>query len=393
MMKNLLPYPSEWKGLLNLFDGCGCFSKPQFGNFCQAATGMAVSQYSAISRWSRLFCKKDQSTLNDFFNESPWDDASVYDRLSRLIARRVKDAYLGIIDDTLSHKPYAKKMENVGWFYDGKAKEQQKGHNVVTSGVKSLELNFVPSCSELYKKGSGRSKNDIACTMVRRICHYNKNVIIFAVDSWYSNSIVLGGIKRCRKHYVTEIKSNRNVTIGNKKRFAREHEKHIPKKRFTEAIIKGAKYRYFQTSAFIKSLGSVNLVFSQKYDENEKKWGETYYLITDILTMQGDKVIELYLERGLIEGFHREGKQQLGMEEYQLCNSRGIERYLFLVLLVFVLLLLLSQQAMRKTSKSQTIGELREQLKAECYTILLQKSKHMTEEQQKDLVQRFAKGL
>ena len=91
--------------------------------------------------------------------------------------------------------------------------------------------------------------------------------------------------------------------------------------------------------------------------------------------MGGERVIELFLLRGGIEGFHRESKQQLGLEDYQLRNSRGIERYLFLVLLVYVLLLLLCQKQMRESFEPKTIGELREHLKAECYTTLLQQAK------------------
>lgn len=338
---------------------------------------MAVSQHSSIKRWSVLFDKKNQSSLNDFFAVSPWDESAVHTRLSRLTIRRVKDAQIGIIDDTLSHKPYAKKMDHLGIYYDGLTKKEQKGHSIVTHGIHSHELGFVPFDEQLYKK-DGRSKNDIACAMIERTQRFKK-LPLWLVDSWYSNVKVLGKIKESNSHYITEIKSNRNVTIDDKKRFVREHEKHTPKKDFTGVEIRGLKYRYFQTSAFISGLGNVNLVFSQKYEENDKKWGETYYIITDILSLKGERVIELFLLRGKIEGFHREWKQQLGMEEYQLRNDRGIERYLFLALLVYVLLLLLNQQLMKKTFESKTIGELCRELKAECHTTLLLNAKNFDE--------------
>lgn len=376
MKESLLQYPVEWKNLLNLFTPN--FSKPQFNNFCQAATCMAVSQYSSIKRWSVLFDKKNQSSLNDFFTVSPWDESLVHASLSRITVRKIKDAHIGIIDDTLSHKPYAKKMSNLGFYRDGLTGKKTQGHSVVTHGLHSNELGFVPFDEQLYRK-DGRSKNDIACEMIERTQRFRK-LQLYLVDSWYSNEKVLSRIKNSKAHFITDIKSNRNVTISRRNIWIREHEKNIPEELFIEKDIRNSCYRYFQTSAFISKIGNVNLVFSQRYDQKEEAWGETYYIITDILSMGGDRVIELYLLRGGIEGFHRQWKQDIGMESYQLRNDRGIERYLFLALLVFVLLLLLNQSQMRKSFESKTIGELCRDLKVECHTTLLLNAKHIDEE-------------
>ncbi|MBW2976141.1 transposase [Candidatus Woesearchaeota archaeon] len=373
MSDALLQYPKCWSNLLNLFKPC--FTKPQFSNFSQATTCIAVSQHSTISRWCNLFDKKYQSSLNDFFTVSPWEDDSVHTRLSRLTINRFKDMGIGIIDDTLSHKPYASKMDWLGIFYDGLTKKKQKGHSIVTHGLHSSQFGFIPFDEQLYKK-DGRSKNDIACTMIERTKRFKK-LPLYVVDSWYSNTKVLSRVKLANSHYITEIKSNRNVTLSNKCRYAREHEKHIRQKDFKEVLIKDSKYRYFQTLSFISGLGNVNLVFSQKYDKGREEWGETYYLITDVLSLSGERVIGLFLVRGEIEGFHREAKDKLGLEDYQLRTDRGIERYLFLVLLVFVLLLMLNQQQMRNSLENKTIGELCRQLKAECYTTMLQRAKYV----------------
>jgi hypothetical protein len=335
---------------------------------------MAVSPYSSINRWSHVYAKKHQSTLNDFLTGSPWEEHMVHSQLSRLTVRRIKDFQIGIIDDTMSHKPYAKKMDHLGYFRSGVSKDREKGHSIVTHGLHSREVGFVPFDIQLYRKND-LSKNDIACAMIDRT-KWHKNVILYIVDSWYSGNRLLNKVKSVKSHFITEIKSNRNVTINYKSRFVREHAQNIEEKDFKETKIKGSRYRFFQVNAFIKGLNSTNLVFSQKFDEKEGNWGEFYYLITDILNLSGERVIELFLVRGGIEGFHREAKQQLGLESYQLRKARGIERYLFLVLLVYALLMLLIQQHMRRTFEVKTIGEMCRQLKAECYTTLLQNAKH-----------------
>lgn len=372
MSDALLPIPQEWKQLFTPF--VRCFTKPQFNNFCQSATAMATSHHSSINRWAVL-AGKHQSTLNDFFTVSPWDDATVRDKLSFVTRRRINDAFIGIIDDTLGHHPYSEHIENVGFYYDGLTKTEQKGHSIVTHGLHSAESGFVPFDLELYKK-DGRSKNDIACAMIARTQHFKK-LSLYILDSWYSNQQVLNTIQKYNSHFITEIKSNRNVTIGKKCRYAREHEKHISPKDWAKVDIKEGLYRYFQTSAFISCIGNVNFVFSQKYDKEEEEWSETYYLITDIISLRGERIIELFLLRGGIEGFHREAKQQLGLEHSTLRNTRGIERYLFLVLLVFVFLLLLNKQQMRDSLERKSIGQMREHLKASCFTMMFQKARSL----------------
>lgn len=376
MSDALLPCPKSWRALLTPF--ASCFTKPQFGNFCSTTSSIVLSQHSSISRFAAL-SGKHQSTLNDFFSVSPWDDSLVREKLSRITVRRVKDAQIGIIDDTLSHHPYAKKIDHAGWYHDGLTKTEQLGHSIVTHGVHSPNLGFVPFDLELYKK-DGRSKNDIACEMIHRTQRLTR-LKLYLVDSWYSNVLVLGSIRRHKSHYITEIKSNRKINIDNKLRYVREHERHIPAKEWVTVTIHNHKYRYFQTSGFIAGLGNLNLVYSQKYDEDDKRWTETYYIVSDILSLSGERVIELFLLRGGIEGFHREAKQQLGLEDNHLRNSRGIERYLILVLLVFVLLILLNQQLMEHTFERKSIGEMREYLKAEYLTTLFENSATLNRDQ------------
>ena len=125
MKQNLLQYPTDWNNLLNLFEPK--LTKPQFNNFCQATTCIAVSCYTSINQWSKVFDKKHQSNLNDFFTESPWEDSEIHTKLSRIITLRIKDANIGIIDDTFNHKPYAKKMANLGIFHNGLTKKRAKG--------------------------------------------------------------------------------------------------------------------------------------------------------------------------------------------------------------------------------------------------------------------------
>jgi hypothetical protein len=135
MNNALLQYPTKWNNLLNLFKNC--FTNPQFNNSSHLTTSMAISHYSTIFRWSNLYAK-NQSTLNRFLTESPWEEYKVKDRLSKITILKFKDCFIGIIDDTLSHKPYAKKMEGIASHYDSLTDGHCNGHSIVTCGLYSL---------------------------------------------------------------------------------------------------------------------------------------------------------------------------------------------------------------------------------------------------------------
>jgi hypothetical protein len=380
MYSVLLQCPQILQRELNAFRKC--FSKPQFANLCRLTTAMAVSQYSSISRWSGVVAPVHQSTLNDFLTQSPWNDAVVHDTLSRLTLDRIKDAWILVIDDTFSHKPYAKRMDHLGWFHDGLSKEERFGHNIVTCGVHADSAGFVPFDLELYRKGT--TKNEIARRMIDRAATFGR-FDFCTFDSWYTDVKNLQAVRRVGMHYVTELKSNRNVTIGNHKRWVREHEGFIAPQEWTTSTINSDTYRYLQTSAHLKGAGTINLVFSQKYFDDDKEWSETYFLITDVLCLPAETVISIFLRRNGIEGFHREAKQQLGLEDYQLRKDRGIARYLLLVMLVYVLLRLLQQPA----EPHKTIGELREDVKAAYLTTQL----HTTRRRSLEFIEEKARIL
>jgi hypothetical protein len=149
----------------------------------------------------------------------------------------------------------------------------------------------------------------------------------------------------------------------------RAFAKDIEEKDWELTIHNESTFRFFATSAFISKLGSVHLIYSQKYDESDEKWGETHFLISNMLDVSSIVVLHKYLSRVGIEGFHRDAKQNLGLEGYFLRNNRGIERYLFLVMLAFGFLVMHNL----KNHLAFSIGELCEEHKVVVYKQILRK--------------------
>lgn len=393
-MKNtLLPYPKQLLNIIKPFESD--FTKPQYNNFKQSVSSIAVSNHATIDCWSQLFDVKHQTSLDRFFIESPWDLDKVKNRFNLISSKFISPYSIGIIDDTLSHKPFAKKMDMLGSHYDHLNGCHAQGHSIVTSGYHTYNQ-FLPHDLAVYQrecdlqnKSDFRTKNQMASEMIDTMSK-QKKLFCFVFDTWYSNKEIIGKIKSNNKHYVTQIKANRNVTLSRRKKAVRDHAKHIEKKQFKEVIVNDNKFKVFSCSAFIDGIGSIMLLFCKMWLEDKEKWSDMNYIITDLNSFSEEAILRLYLMRGGIEIFHREAKQHLGLESYQIRKSRGIERYLFLVLLTYALLIMLILLPYGKKRALTTIGDVCISLKEDCNTNLLKNSKKATIQQIRETAKQLA---
>jgi hypothetical protein len=395
MKQTLLQYPSELVEILKPFEND--FTKPQYSNFKQSITCMAVSSHATIEHWSKLFDPKHQTTLDRFFIESPWNLTSVKSRFNRITSRFLPHTCVGILDDTLSHKPFAKKMEMLGVHYDHLNGGHETGHSIVTSGY-ATHSDFLPHDAIVYIRKenctdaiSFQTKNDIASTMIKDMAK-QKKLFCFVFDTWYSNTQIIGAIKEAKKHYCTEIKENRNVTLSRKQTAVREHAKHISEKQYAIILIDERKFKVFSCSAFISGIGTVHLLFCRMWQEEKKEWSDMHYIISDLLSFSEEAILRLYLMRGGIESFHREAKQHIGLESYQLRKSRGIERYLFLVLMTYAFLIMLKMLPYGRMRCTETIGDVCRALREDCYTNLLKNSREANWDQIRQAAKQLAEA-
>ena len=393
MKENLLQYPKKLINLIKPFESV--FTKPQYMNFKQSVSCIATSSHATIDCWSKLFDVKHQTSLDRFFIESPWDLRKVKFKFNLISSKFISPYSVGILDDTLSHKPFARKMEMAGKHYDHLNGRHENGHSIVTSGFHTNNY-FLPHDLEIYQrkediedKAAFKTKNQIACEMIN-VMSKQKRVFCFVFDTWYSNKSIIKKIKDKNKHFVTQIKSNRNVTLSRREKAVRDHAKHIKENQYKELDIDGRKFKLFSSSAYIKGIGPVLLLFCKMWMDDNEKWSDVHYMITDLLSFSEEHILRLYLIRGGIESFHREAKQHLGLESYQIRKSRGIARYLFLVMLTYALLVMLLILPYGKMRVLTTIGDVCRSLKEDCYSNLLKNSRKANIEELKLMSKQLA---
>ena len=375
-MTNVLSIPEEMSSYLTFFQNS--FSKPQFERFTEHMLSMIIDpKYTSNRINNHFFHKVNQSTSNRFLTESPWNEEEIEKKMFQLVLScpSFPKYRIGALDDTLSHKKYAKKMEGVGNHHDHLNSTFSYGHDIVSIGIHTNQ-GLIPLVLKPYVKKKNilphmkfKTKNEIAIDAVKAFSR-TIQLDVMTMDSWYGNNTdLLCSLREQKIKFVAAIKSNRNITIKHKKQYVREYFRDLSEEDFQQyEDQEGRKFRLHKTNGFISKLSNLTLLISQIWNEDEEKWIDPFYIITDLLGKSEVEILQLYLKRSSIESFHREAKQHLNLESYKLRNYKGIVRHLFLVVMAYVFLMLI----MFSNKMEATIGQMCEYIKRCCETVSFQ---------------------
>lgn len=159
-------------------------------------------------------------------------------------------------------------------------------------------------------------------------------IVLF--DSYYLCHEVAQACDKRGWKYVGAAKKNRNFFPDGRPRDRRKlgaYGREVLRRDGRPVKVRAKKYRLAERVGHLKHLGRVKLVFSRRPGDaawvclvtNETRWCKT-------------TVLSHYLRRWGIEQFFKASKQNLGLGDYHLLRYRGIERYLCLVLIAYLLL-------------------------------------------------------
>lgn len=140
----------------------------------------------------------------------PPDSAALWMEVQRCIEPRLG---LLVIDDSTLDKPYASKMALVSRHWSGK-------HHAVVQGINLISLVWTdgngcfPCDFRLYNKGQdGLDKNDHFQALVDTAKTRGFQPAIVVFDSWYSSLDNLKLLRELEWHWLTRLKSNRQVSL------------------------------------------------------------------------------------------------------------------------------------------------------------------------------------
>ncbi len=119
-----------------------------------------------------------------------------------------------IIDDTVMNKSFAKKMEGLAWVYCSKEQRSVLGLNLVVLAWSNGTVT-VPLAVKIWKKNGGKSKYDLALTLLsyaRNILQLQPKYVVF--DSWYTSQKILKRLQYYRWTFYSQLKKNRLFNGG-----------------------------------------------------------------------------------------------------------------------------------------------------------------------------------
>lgn len=314
-----------------------CFNKKQLAHFREYVGGLISLQNKTITGIANASVQKqDQSSLNRFITCSKWDEEELQDRYLKKVRHSLNREKVSlIIDDSLSKKT-GKHIAEVQYHKDHSGPGYIFGHQIVTALVKVREKVF-PLFPKLYSKKT-QSKIEFAKDLIT-LAVEKLPIREVIMDSWYMATDI---IKLCLKKHLDVIgciKSNRKVSfaIGEWTKLSTKF-KSLKKNDFQAIIIDDNTYRIYEHIVRIKHIGMVKLLISQEWRADEKKWSRPFYLISTNTQKTAVQIIRTYANRWSIETFHRDIKQNLGLESCQLRGRTGITRHMILVVLAYAVL-------------------------------------------------------
>jgi putative transposase len=118
-----------------------------------------------------------------------------------------------VLDDSTLDKPYAWKMDLVGWHWSGKHHRVVKGINLLTL-VWTDGDRHVPCDYDIYDKAhDGFSKNDLFAQQLRTAKQRGMKPKCVCFDSWFSSLENLKLIRSLEWTWLCRLKSNRKVRV------------------------------------------------------------------------------------------------------------------------------------------------------------------------------------
>ena len=337
------------------------FTRPQYKNFRDFVLGLIVSDNKTIQEIADCFGRVDQSSLNRFLTLSEWNEKKINDvRISQI--RKQCDIKKGIfiIDPTMLHKT-GRHMEKANYHYSGMTKEKEWGYCFVNSFFTDGKNEF-PVYGNFYLRKDDADEQ-YAFKTVREIALEQLDyalkklpIWLFMADAGLYADFVIKDIRHRGLKYILGTKITNNISINGKKRISiAQYLDTLTDSDFQRYVIDGEVYALHTVEVSERGVGKERLIVTYKYGDEEN----VRLYVTNLLQHSNGTLIKYLLKRWKIETWHRDAKQHLGLEDYQVRKFGAMQKVACAVFVAYTQVILMKNDAiLRPLNRAiQTIGE------------------------------------
>lgn len=352
--------PLKIKSLLSFYKKH--FTRPQYKNFRDLIVGLIVSDKKNVQEIADCFGRVNQSSLNRFLTESDWDWKKINDTRLKQIKKHCKlTKGILICDPTMLHKT-GKEMEKANYHYSGITKKEEWGHLLIDSFFIDKNYNSFPIFADIYlREEDADEENPFRTTRemcIEQLNYALKNLPIWLVmiDAGLYADFLLRDIKSRRLKYIAGVRVTNNISFGRNERISiGDYLNMLTDDDFQYYFHNGEAYFLHVKEIYTRSVGKEKLLISYKGGDE----GTIKIYTTNILNVKDETLMTLLLKRWKIEGLHRDTKQHLGLEDYQVRKFGAIQKVVCAVLVAYTQIILSRMQAILRPLKRalRTIGE------------------------------------
>jgi hypothetical protein len=290
-----------------------------------------------------------RSRFNNFLNVGRWEpkvalQLKAHELLALLNPQKGEVIEL-ILDDSKKQKR-GKTMDAVGWIHDPVTNRTVKGHQYVTA-VLRFHGHVIPWGIRLYIKKEDAARlgqpfkktTELAADLIRAFDPPQGVHVRVLFDSYYLCPVVVKACRQKKYRFISTLAANRNLYKNGRKLKAGQYGRNLfNRSRKTSCRVQKANgcatYTYVDAGTIaVSDLGPLHVIFSRK--NHDKK---TLGIVTDDPKLSAGQMIRTYDDRWSIEVFFKDGKQLLGLGQYQNVSFEAAVTHLHLVCFAYALL-------------------------------------------------------
>jgi len=332
-----------------------------------------------LYRWLDPSCQPHRSRFNNFLNTHRWKPAAVLQlkahEMLAVLGLKAGDCVEMPLDDSKKHKR-GQAMQGVCWLYDHVTGRKIRGHQYVVA-VLQFRGYTIPFGVRLYLskqdcralKRPFRKTTQLAAELIRQFNPPQGVHVRVLFDSYYLCPVVVKACLEKGFHFVSSLKSNRNLFKSGQKLKAGRYGYNLFCRggRQTCQLRKVDRTTYYSYADAgwlqVSRVRRAHVIFSRK-NADRRILG----LVTDDPTISPRAIIQAYDHRWRIEVFFKDSKQLLGLGQYQNLSIEAAVTHLHLVCLAYALLTHIAiegdcEQAKRSSHRKLSTADLQNELR------------------------------